>query len=347
VNLGVAFLTGLTAGGVGCLAVQGGLLTNSIAIQVDTQLTARALSRDVRVQRLLSLRVAQPIVLFLTAKLVTYTALGFLLGLCGSLLQVTPRARAVTMVFVGLFMLGNGLRLLEVHPLFRVLVISTPVTIISYARRKARNWLLPIAPLLLGSLTVLLPCGVTQAMMAAALATGRPFEGAALLFAFTLGTTPLLFLVAYSGALFAVTVERYFRRILALILITLGTVACLFGLNLAGVPLRLPQLACPAVLPFDVATRPRTNAYSITVSQEGYSPAVLHLPAGKTVTLNWVTGGGACCARSVVISKLAYETILPGNARTPFAIPAQPRGTVLYYSCSTGHRTGQLVFDEE
>ena len=49
----------------------------------------------------------------------------------------------------------------------------------------------------LGALTVFIPCGVTQAMMAAALGTGSLAMGAALMFAFTLGTSPVFFVVAY------------------------------------------------------------------------------------------------------------------------------------------------------
>lgn len=52
-------------------------------------------------------------------------------------------------------------------------------------------------PLFRGALTVFIPCGVTQAMMAAALGTGSAGTSAALMFAFTLGTRPILFVVAY------------------------------------------------------------------------------------------------------------------------------------------------------
>jgi len=52
----------------------------------------------------------------------------------------------------------------------------------------------------LGGLTVLIPCGVTQAMMAGAMALGTPIAGALLMAAFTLGTWPVFFGLAYGAS---------------------------------------------------------------------------------------------------------------------------------------------------
>ena len=239
-NTAIAFLTGLTAGGLGCLAVQGGLLASSLACQVDLDLQAQGRNRATDSRNTASFHIAGPIALFLLAKLVVYSALGFLLGACGSLLQITPRTRAALIIFIGLFMVGNGLRLSNVHPVFRRFVIEPPAAISNFIRRTSRNGTLVIAPLFLGSLTVLLPCGVTQAMMAAALATGRPLQGAALLFAFILGTCPLFFAVTYSTFRLGAAMERQLRRMVAAILIALGAVSCVHGLNLAGLPVSVP-----------------------------------------------------------------------------------------------------------
>jgi uncharacterized protein len=347
-NAGIALLTGLTAGGLGCLAVQGGLLASSLAFQLDLDLHGAPSAIRPRPSAP-GFRIARPILLFLLAKLVAYSALGFLLGACGSLLQITPRARAGLMILIGLFMLGNGLRLLNVHPIFRRLVIEPPAAITGFIRRTSKKGALLVTPLFLGSLTVLLPCGVSQAMMAAALATGDPLRGAVLLFAFTLGTMPLFFFVTYSAARLGATLETQFRRIVALILIALGAVSCVFGLNLAGVPVVLPRPVRQLVMGPDVdsAAITSTNGYKVLVSAEGYRPAVLHLPAGRPVTIIWITRDVTCCAQTVVIPGLAYEAVLPSTGETPLAIPAQKLNAVLDYSCSMGRRIGHLVFDRE
>ena len=92
----LAFITGLTTGGLSCLAVQGGLLAGSIASEVEQSVQNQPAS----VQRVkvgtapqpqqMQPRASRPILLFLTAKLIAYTLLGFMLGWVGAVLQLTP-----------------------------------------------------------------------------------------------------------------------------------------------------------------------------------------------------------------------------------------------------------------
>ena len=116
-------------------------------------------------------RTARPIVLFLVAKVVAYTVLGFLLGLLGSVFQLTPTMRVALQVGIGIFMVGNALRMLNVHPIFRYFVLEPPRFITRYIRRKSKGDVSDATPLFLGAMTVFIPCGVTQAMMAVAMAS--------------------------------------------------------------------------------------------------------------------------------------------------------------------------------
>ena len=196
---------------------------------------------------------------------------------------------------------------------------------------------------------MLLPCGVTQAVMAAALATGSPLEGASLLLAFTLGTLPLFFVVAFSTMRLGATLQAQFRRIVAVILMAFGAGSCVLGFNLAGLPMALvfhsrDAAGAPKMAASSVGS---AHSYPIHVSGEGYDPAVLHLPAGRPVTLVWITRGVTCCAASVAIPGLSRQVLLPATGETPLRIEAQRMNTVLNYSCSAGRRVGQLVFDGE
>ena len=96
----LAFITGLTTGGLSCLAVQGGLLASSLERQMEQDL----LSQPAPVSRKRHKSVPPPnqrkhmvvpILLFLTAKLAVYTLLGFLLGALGSVFQLNIVTRAV------------------------------------------------------------------------------------------------------------------------------------------------------------------------------------------------------------------------------------------------------------
>lgn len=145
-----------------------------------------------RPRRPAGLNTTQPILLFLLAKLIAYTLLGALLGWLGSFLTFDPIARAALMIAIAVFMVGNGLRMLNVHPFFRYFNVEPPKFVTRYIRRTAKGTDTAV-PLFLGALTVFIPCGVTQAMMAAALGTADPLTAAALMFAFTLGTSPVFF----------------------------------------------------------------------------------------------------------------------------------------------------------
>lgn len=348
-SLIVAFLTGLTAGGIGCLVAQCGLLATSLAPTLETDRAGRTGEGSAGPGGPVRPRPLTVIGLFLFAKLAAYTALGALLGAFGSLLRLTPAVRAGLMIAVGAFVLANGLRMLAPRSFLRWLVLEPPSAVTRLVRRASRRGPSAAGPLLLGALTVLLPCGISQAMMAAAVGTGDAVHGAALLFAFTAGTLPLFYVAAYATVRLGSALEASLSGLVALVFILVGLTSILFGLNLAGVQVPIPRpLAFITAAPVGSIPSPPAEAateFTIAVSEDGYAPQVLHLPSGRPVTLLWVTRGGACCSRAVVIPGLKAELLLPDTGRTPLAVPPQPPGTILTYSCSTGRRTGRLVFD--
>ncbi|HMN61347.1 MAG TPA: sulfite exporter TauE/SafE family protein, partial [Anaerolinea sp.] len=165
-----AFITGITTGGLSCMVVQGGLITTSLANRIETGLqTQAAASKKARrgaaqsgVEPRAGSRVelAQPILLFLVAKLAAYTLLGFLLGALGSVLSLSSVTRGILQAAIGIFMLGNALRMFNVHPIFRYFSFEPPSSVTRFIRRTSRGSSSAVTPLLLGALTVLTPCGV-------------------------------------------------------------------------------------------------------------------------------------------------------------------------------------------
>lgn len=350
----LAFITGLTTGGLSCLAVQGGLLASSLALQIEQDVAkmphkpARKGAASARTAR--GVQAALPIGLFLLAKLVVYTLLGALLGLLGSFLSFDPITRALLMIGIAIFMLGNALRMLNVHPFFRIFAIEPPKFITRYIRRTSKNGTDLASPLFLGALTVFIPCGVTQAMMAAALGTGSAAFGAALMFAFTLGTSPVFFAVAYLTTKIGEKLEAYFMRFVAVVLLLLGLVTFDSALNLLGSPLSFANIT-RSVLPAaaESSQSPLTPAEAsadlvLSVENNGYFPAVLRAKAGETVTIELVTNKTYSCARDFVIPALKYYQLLPDTGRVTVEIPPQPEGTVMRFTCSMGMYTGQIEF---
>ena len=85
IHLWAIFLTGLITGGLTCLAVQGGLLAATIA-QRQEESMKEGLNNSGN---------AFPIFIFLIFKLIAYTVLGFLLGLFGSVFELSLTARII------------------------------------------------------------------------------------------------------------------------------------------------------------------------------------------------------------------------------------------------------------
>lgn len=348
----VAFVTGITTGGLSCLAVQGGLLASSLAHQIEQDYVAnipqgkKTRQKAVPTQRTNS---ALPIFLFLASKLVAYTLLGALLGWLGSYLTLSPISRALLLVAIGIFMVGNALRMFNVHPIFRYFSIEPPKFITRYIRRTAKGTD-TATPLFLGFLTVFIPCGVTQAMMATALGTGSIAMGAALMFAFTLGTSPVFFIVAYLTTELGARLEKFFMRFVAVVVLILGLVTIENGLNLMGSPLSLQNMTRNLFPASSVSTAGSDSVsadgvITLNVQNSGYFPAALKAPANTDLTLNLVTEKTYSCARDFVIPKLNFYQLLPDTGTVQVNIPAQKAGSTLFFTCSMGMYTGQIIFE--
>ena len=357
-QLAVAFITGITTGGLSCLAVQGGLLASSLAHQIEQDYLEQAAHAERKKQRGKKNQPAPrsnsafPIFLFLIAKIVAYTVLGALLGLLGSYLTLSPATRAILMILIGVFMLGNALRMFNVHPIFRYFSIEPPKFITRYIRRTAKGTD-TFTPLFLGALTVFIPCGVTQAMMAAALGTSSMAMGAALMFAFTLGTSPVFFIVAYLTTELGSRLENLFMRFVAAVVLILGLVTINGGLNVLGSQLSfqnltrslLPSNSGPALVAQAAQSSFAKGDVVLYVQNEGYFPQTISAPAGKNFILNLVTNQTYSCARDFVIPSLDYYELLPDTGTVQVNIPAQEKGNTLFFTCSMGMYTGQIVFE--
>jgi sulfite exporter TauE/SafE len=177
-ELGIVFLTGLTIGGLTCLAVQGGLLASVIASREKEGLSEKGKINPVF-----------PTLAFLICKLIAYVLLGFILGLFGSAISLTSQVQSVIQLVAGIYMIIIALNLLDIHPIFRYAVIQPPRFLTKRIRNKSRSSDI-FAPAMLGFMTIFIPCGTTLAMEALAISTASPIKGALILGTFVLGTFP-------------------------------------------------------------------------------------------------------------------------------------------------------------
>jgi sulfite exporter TauE/SafE len=321
------FITGLFAGGLTCLAVQGGLLASSVAQRESDKLKDKALSGQV-----------VPIVAFLVSRLFAHTLLGVLLGALGSVAQLSLSTRVILQFLVAVFMIGTAFNLLDVHPVFRYFIIQPPKSLTRLIRSQSRSKAM-FGPAILGAMTVFIPCGATQAMMAYAITTGSPLLGALTMFVFILGTSPLFFILGYAAKRLTGSMSVAFNRIAAVIIIIIALYNLSGALALAGysIPFQTSKQAIPGQKTVSQAT--------IYFTRSGYvsEPSDIAIKAGSRVKLKLVNQDGAGCIQAFTIPNLGLQRIVPVGStdEVEFTAPQEPGD--LAFMCSMGMYKGTVT----
>jgi sulfite exporter TauE/SafE len=329
------FLTGLLAGGLSCMAVQGGLLAATIAQKPEDKLTKKATQGTFL-----------PITSFLIAKLIAYTTLGFLLGSLGSAFQISSKLQIILQFAVVVFMLGTALNMLKVHPIFRYFVIQPPYFLTKLIRHESKSHSV-FAPILLGLFTVVIPCGTTQAMMALSIASGNSLTGALILFAFILGTSPIFFLLGYFTRIAAGAMQASITKFAAIVILTLALFNFNNAIALTGSSFTIEHLSMKTwcFISFcheDVSYPPVTNNESITIDGSGYTPRSFSVKAGAPVTLHLTNVGGGGCTQAFTIPQLGLQQIVPVGKSSSVQFTAPQQKGQLSFMCSMGMYRGTI-----
>ena len=128
-------------------------------------------------------------------RVVSYTAVGFVLGLIGFLIGsgtevgLPVSLQGLLKIAAGLFMVIMGINMLGLFPWLRRFTVRMPKFL---ARKVGEQRARVSRPFVVGILNGFMPCGPLQSMWIVALASGDPFSGALSMFLFSLGTVPLM-----------------------------------------------------------------------------------------------------------------------------------------------------------
>ena len=91
-DLWLIFITGLTVGGLTCMAVQGGLLASVLAAHL----------KEEHEMRRNFIHNSLPTIAFLATKFIAYSLLGLLLGLLGQTISLSDSTRIILQLIAGL-----------------------------------------------------------------------------------------------------------------------------------------------------------------------------------------------------------------------------------------------------
>jgi len=208
-----SFIIGLIASVSSCLAIVGGLVLS---------LSAKV-SRD-------NVSDTKTFILFHSGRLVSFAVLGGVLGAVGSAIGINFTFTAILGLLASIVMLLLGLNLVGV---FAKNKIALPSGIFNFFRKiEHKNF----TPLIIGFATFFLPCGFTQSMQVSALGSGSFMSGLLIMFAFALGTLPILVLLSFGSASFAHGKHApLFFKSAGIVVIGLGLFALLAGLAGLGI----------------------------------------------------------------------------------------------------------------
>ena len=205
VNYGTAFVIGLVASVSTCMAVVGGLVLS---------MSANFAKEGDKVR---------PQALFHIGRLASFFLLGGAIGALGSAFQLDGTGTLILSFLVGIVMLILGLNLLDVFPWAKRLQPTMPA-FIGKRVHGLKNMNHILTPLAVGVATFFLPCGFTQSMQIHTLTTGSFWTGGLTMFAFALGTLPVLALLSFSS------LSIHDKRYSGVFFKTAGLVVIFFGL---------------------------------------------------------------------------------------------------------------------
>lgn len=343
-NLWIIFLTGLTVGGLTCLAVQGGLLASVIAAREEKEIDQKKNLKNN----------LWPVVAFVIAKIIAYALLGFLLGLFGGALNISQTVQLWMQGIAGVYMIAVALNLFNIHPIFRYVIFQPPRFLTRLVRNQSKSKDL-FAPALLGAMTIFIPCGTTLAMEALAISSGNPITGMLIMSAFILGTTPLFLGVGSLTSILSDKFRSRFLKLAAILVLYLGVNSLNGALVAAGSPLTLQSMYenSPIVINLDgpanapqnaIPTAKQEEGYqtqTINIVPSGYSPNYISVKSGIPVRLQIVAKDSYNCAAAFRIPSLKIaRNIKPGTSEMVEFTPQNP-GKILF-TCSMGMYSGVI-----
>lgn len=208
-----SFIVGLIASVSSCLAVVGGLV-----LSLSAKISQDNVSDN------------KTFLLFHMGRLVSFALLGGILGAIGNAIGINFTFTAVLGILASIVMLLLGLNLIGVFEKNKIVLPSGAFNFFRKIEHKA------FSPIIVGFGTFFLPCGFTQSMQVVALGSGSFMSGFLIMFAFSLGTLPMLALLSFGSASFAHgKYSPLFFKSAGIVVVGLGLFSLLAGLMGLGI----------------------------------------------------------------------------------------------------------------
>jgi len=290
-----------------------------------------------------------------SAKMLSYTIVGLLLGSIGAF--ISQGARSWVSVIAGVYMILLGLNMTGKFPVLAHLNPRPPrflMTALMKLRRKSTSDAAGgesslATPVTFGMMTGLMPCGPLQAAQVAAAGAGSTFAGGIAMLGFGLGTIPLM--LGY-GAVASFLSGRFKKNMAvagAIVIIVLGGVMINRGATALGSPVTFNSVKQAVTGGGSVAldeSQFKTGADGVVevplvIENVRYQPQTLAIPADKPVRLIVDRRENNACSDELLIPNLGIQVALKPNGITTVDLPASKAGS-FQMTCQMGMMAGTL-----
>ncbi|WP_371376998.1 sulfite exporter TauE/SafE family protein [Sporomusa aerivorans] len=273
----------------------------------------------------------KPSLAYNAGRLTGYTLLGGIVGAVGSALSLSLDVVAGINLFSGIFMILMGLNLAGISFLKKYLKIPLPS--LPFVHSTTPYWV--------GVVNGLMPCGPLQTMQLYALGTGSAAAGAMSMFAFALGTMPLMLACGTLSGMFSKAATARLLRLSGVLVIVLGIVMANRGLALVGMDTVSGLVAGTKDKVAEVKQEPDSAVQIIrmTADRNGYQPSVLHVQKG--IPVKWIIEGKVInsCNNEIVVPALQIKKKLTRGENIIEFIPPERE---VAFSCWMGMIRGVI-----
>ncbi|MGL5150809.1 MAG: sulfite exporter TauE/SafE family protein [Clostridium sp.] len=272
-----------------------------------------------------------PALKYNAGRLLSYTALGGVVGGIGSVFSLSSNMQAFISILSGLFMVIMGFNFLGFNTFKR---FSIKLPFMSCKKSKSSS------PFIVGILNGIMPCGPLQTMQLYALSTGSVLTGALSMFFFALGTIPLMLIFGLFANLLSGNGSKSLIKYSGILIIILGISMGGRGISLLGVSLPSSSGVIESVpVGSKAIIDGNTQTVSINASTNGYTPKRVYVEKG--VPLNFIINGEritSCNNEIVIKSENIKKKLSKGENKISFT-PTEN----IKYSCWMGMLRGEIV----
>ncbi len=278
-----------------------------------------------------------------TGKTISYTIIGVIFGLIGSIFFFTPSIRGGVAIFAGMFMIFYSFSMFGIG-FFRKFQFN-PKFLAKIASKKYKGAY--FGPAMTGLLNGLfIACGPLQAMYIYAAGTGSAITGGTSLMAFGLGTLPVMLGFGGIANVISYKATKKILRISAIIVLALGLIMLNRGLTLTGSGYDFNNIIS------------KTDGVNLTTSKvlidsEGYQIIKMDADASgynpnsfvlkKGVPVKWVINGKEItnCNKAIQVPKLGLRFDIKKGEQVIEFTPEET-GTISW-SCWMGMLRGTFI----